>query len=209
MTRPLSDFLLRAHEFDSRTQNLHNRFLNPAEYKVAAVLLAVIKKDHQWQILFTRRSGSLRRHTGQISLAGGRYEPQDIDLTQTALRETHEEVGILPQAWQTFPALPPHYTLSGYEVHPIPALCTDNPRIQTNPDEVAEVFYVPFDFAMNLRHYEMRALQHQGKTIAMPTLPFQHYDIWGLTAVILYGLAERYRQYCDAVPKHTFRRPET
>ncbi|WP_195714690.1 MULTISPECIES: CoA pyrophosphatase [Neisseria] len=199
MTRPLSDFLLRAHEFDSSTQNLRNRFLNPAECKVAAVLLAVVKKDEQWQILFTRRSGSLRHHTGQIALAGGRYEPQDLNLTQTALRETHEEVGILPQTWQTFPSLPPHYTPSGYEVHPIPALSNENPHIETNPDEVAEVFYVPFDFVMNLQHYEMRPLQHQGKTIAMPTLPFQHYDIWGLTAVILYGLAERYQQYCKAI----------
>lgn len=199
MNRPLSDFLLRAHEFDSSTQNLRNRFLNPAQCKVAAVLLAVVKKDEQWQILFTRRSGSLRHHTGQIALAGGRYEPQDFNLTQTALRETREEVGILPQTWQTFPALSPHYTPSGYEVHPIPALSTGNPNIQTNPDEVAEVFYVPFDFVMNLQHYEMRPLQHQGKTIAMPTLPFQHYDIWGLTAVILYGLAERYQQYCKAV----------
>ena len=199
MNRPLSDFLLRAHEFDSSTQNLRNRFLNPAQCKVAAVLLAVVKKDEQWQILFTRRSGSLRHHTGQIALAGGRYEPQDFNLTQTALRETREEVGILPQTWQTFPALSPHYTPSGYEVHPIPALSTGNPNIQTNPDEVAEVFYVPFDFVMNLQHYEMRPLQHQGKTIAMPTLLFQHYDIWGLTAVILYGLAERYQQYCKAI----------
>lgn len=199
MNLPPADFLLRAHEFDSRTQNLRNLFLNPAECKVAAVLLAVVKKDRQWQILFTRRSGSLRHHNGQISLAGGGYEPQDLDLTRTALRETHEEVGIPPQAWQTFPVLPPHYTPSGYEVHPVPALCTDSPPIRINPDEVAEVFYVPFDFAMNLQHYQMRPLQYQGKTTAMPALPFQHYDIWGLTAVILYGLAERYQQYCGAV----------
>lgn len=199
MTRPLTGFLSRAHKFNSRTQNLRNLFITPAEYKVAAVLLAVVNKDRQWQILFTRRSGSLRHHNGQISLAGGGHEPQDLDLTQTALRETHEEVGIPPQTWQTFPVLPPYYTPSGYEVYPIPALCTDNPCIQINPDEVAEVFYVPFDFAMNLQHYQMCPLQYQGKIIAMPTLPFQHYNIWGLTAVILYGLAERYRQYCKAV----------
>ncbi|WP_416190836.1 NUDIX hydrolase [Neisseria sp. CCUG12390] len=195
MNPSLSDFLLRAHEFDSRTQNLRNRFINPAEFKVAAVLLAVVKKDRQWQVLFTRRSGLLKHHTGQISLAGGRREPQDTDLTQTALRETHEEVGIPPQTWQTFPALPPHYTPSGYEVHPVPALCTASPAIRINPDEVDEVFYVPFDFIMNLGHYEMRELQYQGRTICTPALPFQHYDIWGLTALILYGLAERYRQY--------------
>ncbi|WP_425437528.1 NUDIX domain-containing protein [Neisseria iguanae] len=85
-----------------------------------AVLLAVVEKDHQWQILFTCRSGSLRHHTGQIVLAGGCHEPQDLDLTQTALRKTHKEAGILPQTWQTFPALPPHCTPSGYEVHPFP-----------------------------------------------------------------------------------------
>ena len=61
------------------------------------------------------------------------------------------------------------------------------------------LIYVPFDFVMNLQHYEMRPLQYQGQTIATPTLPFQHYDIWGLTAMILYGLAERYQQYCEAI----------
>ncbi|PSJ79229.1 hypothetical protein [Neisseria iguanae] len=60
---------------------------------------------------------------------------------------------------------------------PIPTLCTGNPSIQINPDEVAEVFYVPFDFAMNLKYYKMRELQYQGKAIAMPTLYFPHYKI--------------------------------
>lgn len=197
--RFLADFLQHAHLYGSRTQALRNSLFPESAYKTAAVLLALVPKDGQWQIMLTRRSAALRHHTGQIALAGGRREAQDADLTQTALRETLEETGIATQLWQTFPVLPPHYTPSGYEVHPVPALCTGFPEIRANPDEVAEVFFVPFDFAVNPANYRTRSFTHQGRTAETPALPFRHYDIWGLTAVILYGLAERYRQYVQAV----------
>ena len=67
-----------------------------------------------------------------------------------------------------------------------------------NPDEVAEIFYLPLDFALNLQNYSYRHLHHNNQTLALPALLFQRYDIWGLTALILYGLAERYQQYCQA-----------
>lgn len=189
-------FLSQAGQFDSPARHLRNRLIQPANYKTAAVLLAIVRHREQWQILLTRRSDALRHHTGQIAFAGGRQDPDDPSLTHTALRETAEEVGILAQYWQTFPVLPPHYSPSGYQVYPVPALCLEDPIIQTNPDEVAEVFYLPFDFAMNLHHYRPRKVHHNGQTFSTPALPYLHYDIWGLTAIILYGLAERYQQYC-------------
>jgi MutT/NUDIX family protein len=45
-------------------------------------------------------------------------------------------------------------------------------------------------------NYGSRSFIYESNMIATPVLPYLHYDIWGLTALILYGLAERYQYYC-------------
>ncbi|ASK28141.1 coenzyme A pyrophosphatase [Neisseria chenwenguii] len=201
MTRDhLTDFLSHAAALPSPTQILRNRLFEQPHFKKAAVLLAVVPQsgrpsENEWGILLTRRSANLQHHAGQISLAGGGFEPQDADLTQTALRETEEETGIPARLWQTFLALPAGFTPSGYEVHTIPALCRNVPEIRTNPDEVAEAFFLPLPLALNPENYQTRRFKHNGQSMETPVLPYLHHDIWGLTAVILYGLAERYAAY--------------
>ena len=49
-------------------------------------------------VVFTRRRDDLKRHAGEISFPGGRRDPEDTDLTATALREAHEEIGLPPAA---------------------------------------------------------------------------------------------------------------
>ncbi|MCF7529445.1 NUDIX hydrolase [Neisseria lisongii] len=196
----LSDFLIKAADYASPTQLARNGILDIENrwFKQAAVLLACVYHQQQWQIVLTRRSASLRHHGGQIALAGGGREGRDVSLTATALRETAEEIGIAAHEWQTFPVLPPDYTPSGYEVYAVPALCRRSPKIEVNAAEVAEVFYLPLALALNPENYRSRVLNYNGKSIDSPVLPYRDYDIWGLTAVILYGLAERYRAYCAA-----------
>lgn len=191
----LVDFFGQAFRYASIAQEERNRFVRQ-EGKTAAVLLAVVRREGQWQIVLTRRADTLRHHTGQIAFAGGRSDEGDKDFIVTALRETEEETGIAPHFWQVFPPLPPYYTPSGYEVHPVLALCPENPPTCVNSGEVAEIFYLPLDFALDMDNYGSRSFIYEGNMIATPVLPYLHYDIWGLTALILYGLAERYQYYC-------------
>ena len=51
--------------------------------------------------VFTKRRDDLKRHAGEISFPGGRRDPEDADLTATALREAHEEIGLPPEAVET------------------------------------------------------------------------------------------------------------
>ena len=175
-----------------------NQLVIPKTVKEAAVLVGIVLHEGAWQILLTKRAETLRQHTGQIAFAGGRKDVQDDSLTATALREAYEETAIPIATWQTFAPLPFYDTPSGYRVTPVPAVCTQPVNPKANPDEVAEIFYLPLDFALNLQNYTFRQLHHNNQTLALPALPFRHYDIWGLTAIILYGLAERYQQYCQA-----------
>jgi hypothetical protein len=197
-TDHLTHFLTQASRFSSRMQAERNQLVTAQTAKEAAVLVGIVLHEGAWQILLTKRAETLRQHTGQIAFAGGRKDAQDDSLTATALREADEETAIPITAWQTFAPLPFYDTPSGYRVTPVPAVCTQPVNPKANPDEVAKIFYLPLDFALNLQNYTFRQLHHNNQTLALPTLPFRHYDIWGLTAIILYGLAERYQQYCQA-----------
>ena len=191
----LAEFLTRAALYPCQEEQLRNQIFAADGYTEAAVLLPVVFHERQWQIILTKRSAGLRRHTGQISFAGGKKEPQDETPVRTALREAEEEIGTRATIWQTFPVLPPHYSPSGYEVRPVPALNAGSPPLSANPDEVAEIIYLPLETALDLQNYRPRPLQYRGRTINPPALPYLHHDIWGLTAMILYGLAERYRYH--------------
>lgn len=197
-TDHLTHFLTQASRFSSRMQAERNQLVTAQTAKEAAVLVGIVLHEGAWQILLTKRAETLRQHTGQIAFAGGRKDAQDDSLTATALREADEETAIPITAWQTFAPLPFYDTPSGYRVTPVPAVCTQPVNPKANPDEVAKIFYLPLDFALNLQNYTFRQLHHNNQTLALPTLPSRHYDIWGLTAIILYGLAERYQQYCQA-----------
>ena len=197
-TDHLTHFLTQASHFSSRMQAERNQLVTAQTVKEAAVLVGIALREGAWQILLTKRAETLRQHTGQIAFAGGRKDAQDDSLTATALREAYEETAIPIAAWQTFAPLPFYDTPSGYRVTPVPAVCTQPVNPKANPDEVAEIFYLPLDFALTLQNYTFRQLHHNNQTLALPALLFQRYDIWGLTALILYGLAERYQQYYQA-----------
>ena len=197
-TDQLIHFLTQASRFSSRMQAERTQLVTAHTVKEAAVLVGIVLHERMWQILLTKRAETLRQHTGQIAFAGGRKDAQDNSLTATALREAYEETAIPITVWQTFAPLPFYDTPSGYRVTPVPAICTQPVTPKANPDEVAEIFYLPLDFALNLQNYTFRQLHHNNQILALPTLPFRRYDIWGLTALILYGLAERYQQDCQA-----------
>lgn len=194
-TEQLIHFLQHANAIEDPLQPARNALFQSSASRNAAVLLPIFKEETEWKILLTRRTSSLRRHSGEIALPGGKQDPDDADLTATATRETWEETGIPPSHWQTFPPLSPYYTPSGYSVHPVPALSARPPHTSPNPEEVDEIFDIPLKQVLNLHAYGKQPLTYQAQHLEMPVLVYRHHKIWGLTAMILHGLAERYRQY--------------
>lgn len=164
-------------------------------FQSAAVLLPVVMHQEQWQILMTKRADTLRHHTGQVAFPGGKQDPRDNSPTDTALREAYEEIGTPPTIWQTFNSTPPCYTPSGYAVHTIPALCPQTPLLKLNTSEVAEAFYIPLSIVLNRSSYVQQTFCHHNRTIETPALRYRHYDIWGLTAGILYTMAQIFAQH--------------
>src|SRR5690606_31593888 len=62
----------------------------------AAVLLGLVERDDDLNLLLTRRNDRLCLHAGQVSLPGGRVDPEDAGVLDAALREAGEEIGLAP-----------------------------------------------------------------------------------------------------------------
>ena len=83
------------------------------------MLIALLPSPQGLRVLLTRRPESMKDHPGQISFPGGRAEPQDASVHQTALREAAEEVGLSPQSVVILAQLPDYLTVTGFRVSPV------------------------------------------------------------------------------------------
>ena len=159
--------------------------------RAAAVLVPVIERADGLSILFTMRTEHLAQHAGQISFPGGGVDPGDHDAVATALRETQEEVGVDPAQIRPFGYLDCLETVSGFCVTPVVAALYPNYRATPNPNEVAEVFEVPFAFFLDPASLRRRRVDYRGRPRDIFEFPYQGKNIWGATAAILLSLVRR------------------
>jgi 8-oxo-dGTP pyrophosphatase MutT (NUDIX family) len=165
--------------------------LKPEELTPASVLIGLVERPAGVTVLLTRRADTLRRHTGQVALPGGRRDPGETAL-QTALREAHEEVGLEPRFVAPVGLSTPYQTGTGYLITPVVGFVREGFSLSANPDEVADIFETPFAFLMDLANYEEheRELPTGEKRRFYATTHDDRY-IWGATAGILRALHER------------------
>jgi 8-oxo-dGTP pyrophosphatase MutT (NUDIX family) len=151
----------------------------------AAVLIPVIERPAGATIILTRRTDHLTSHAGQISLPGGKIDPDDDGAVGAALREAEEEIGLDPRFVETLGVLPTYLTGSGYRVAPVVALVGQEAQLVPNPDEVADVFEVPLAFLMNDANHLRQSRVFAGKPRYFYAMPYGERYIWGVTAGIL------------------------
>lgn len=158
----------------------------------AAVLVAVSVAGGAPRVLLTKRASHLKHHPGQIALPGGKVDAGDGGPEAAALREAHEEVGLPCAAVTILGRLPGHETVTGYAVVPILACITVPFDPVPEAGEVAEVFDVPLDHVTRAAAYRVESRRWRGQKRHYFALPFGPYYIWGATARVLRGLAERW-----------------
>lgn len=157
----------------------------------AAVLLPFLAREEDVTLVLTRRSQELPTHKGEIALPGGKMAKADKSVIETALRETHEEIGIGPEQIAIQGQLSPHQTGTGFLITPITALVTPPYHFQKQVSEVEEIFEVPLTHICDLNNYHQQSAWFAGKKREFWVLPYKNYKIWGATAAILIDLAER------------------
>jgi 8-oxo-dGTP pyrophosphatase MutT (NUDIX family) len=156
----------------------------------AAVLVPLyLDADERLHAVFTRRRHDLRRHAGEISFPGGRRDEGE-SLTETALREAHEEIGLPPGDVRLLGALPPTPTfVTNYAIYPFVGLIEQGFAWVVAHAEVDEVLELPLDEL--LAGYGERQLTRRGITFRTPTYEAGGHMIWGATARILGELLAR------------------
>ncbi len=163
----------------------------------AAVLVALILREHGLNVLLTRRTDHLREHAGQISFPGGRTEPSDGGAAATALREAQEEVGLDAGCVEVIGCLPDYTTVTNFVVTPVVALVRPDVQLTLDPFEVAEAFEVPLHFLMNPAHHRWHRIELAGEARLFLSMPWsttdtagaaREYFIWGATAAMLRNL---------------------
>ncbi len=159
----------------------------------AAVLIGLVSRPNGIHVLLTKRAAHLRHHPNQVSFPGGKQDPQDPNLYHTALRETHEEIGILAEQVELIGALPSLETISRFHVTPYLAWVSCHYTPMINQNEVAELFEVPLSVLLEPTNYFQYPIKtrHYSRQI---TATFQSsHLIWGVTAQILQQLQQHLR----------------
>lgn len=160
------------------------------ELTPAAVLIPVFEREVGLTVLLTERSAALRHHAGQIAFPGGRMEAHDADVAMTALRETHEEVGIDPGQVAVAGYLRPMPTITGFAVTPVIGVVEPTAPITIDRTEVQEAFEVPLDFLLDAGNERKGQREYQGRRIPVLEFRYERFRIWGATAHMLLELRE-------------------
>ena len=172
--------------------------LNPAiraplarPLRAASVLVGVWLRPEGVRLILTKRASHLKHHPGQIAFPGGKLDEGDSGPEAAALREAHEEIGLPAAQVHVLGHLPAHETVTGFSVTPILALVHGEFHPIPEAGEVEEAFTVPLSHVLDRDRYVIEGRIWQGQPRRYYAVPYGPYYIWGATARILRGLAER------------------
>jgi 8-oxo-dGTP pyrophosphatase MutT (NUDIX family) len=159
--------------------------------RAAAVLCAVVPRADGLRVVLTQRPETMRQHAGQIAFPGGKVDPTDASPLAAALREAREEVGLTHDLVDVIGPIDPYETRTGFAITPFVALVSPRFRPMPCEREVAAVFEAPLDHLMDFAAHERHTRVFHGTERHFWAIPWQDWFIWGATAGMLRGLAER------------------
>jgi 8-oxo-dGTP pyrophosphatase MutT (NUDIX family) len=198
LRRPVADDLaLREQLMPRDAEGQAARPLDPppgVEPRNGAVLVLLYPDGCDIFLPLTVRTGSLRHHSGEVSLPGGGFDPADGSLERTALREASEEIGVRPAAVEVVAELAPVWIpVSNFRIVPFVGRATSRPVFFPAPDEVAAIVEAPLGTLLDpaIIHSEVRDIR--GRLLRVPYFAIEHHKVWGATALVLAQLVARLR----------------
>ena len=168
------------------TRNLaafERRELSADRLRHAAVGVVVLSDEtNRACFILTRRLDTLRRHSGQWALPGGRLEANET-AESAALREIHEEVGLNLPAQAVLGRLDDFISRSGHLISPFVLWAGDDAILSVSPDEVDAAYRVPLAELDRPGGLSMEPLLHF-------SLPSLHSTVHAPTAAMIYQFRE-------------------
>ncbi|WNC69864.1 CoA pyrophosphatase [Thalassotalea nanhaiensis] len=168
--------------------DIESGYQHTGNLKHASVLIPLVQTKLGIEVILTKRAKHLKHHPGQISFPGGKVEARDINLTDTALREAEEEIGLYRKDVDIVGQLNDYHTITGFRITPIIGFIPQNYPFKIDQNEVEEIFSVPFPHFTNEKNHLNYQLKRQGVEHNIYFMPYLNYNIWGATAAILKDL---------------------
>ena len=182
---------------ENRIEELRDLKVNRKNAKKAGVMaLFYPDQDDRTHLLLILRKTYKGVHSNQVAFPGGKAELEDVDLRQTALRETQEEVGVHTNDIQVIKSLSTIYIPpSNFEVQPFMGLYHDPKPFVLQEDEVENLVEVALtDFLDDALVFDQNLDTSYGKNISVPAFKLNGYTVWGATAMMLSEIKELLRQ---------------
>ena len=152
----------------------------------AAVLVLLHGDANHPEIVLTQRAMHLNNHAGEVAFPGGMWDQSDSHLLDTALRETHEEIGLHPSMVRPIAMLPvASPKRRNLSVTPFVGVADAELKLAAEPSEIASIFSAPVREFLAPDNYQYFQITNAGDSLSFPYLPYKGYKIWGFTLKVL------------------------
>jgi 8-oxo-dGTP pyrophosphatase MutT (NUDIX family) len=159
--------------------------------KAAVMMLFYPKNDIVHLVLIVRNTYP-GVHSSQIAFPGGKVEITDINLQETALRETHEEIGIAPNTVKVIRAFSEIYIPpSNFLVYPFLGISENELQFKLQIDEVAGIIEMPLSALLDDSIIVSKIIDASyAKAMEVPAFQIDEHIVWGATAMMLSELKD-------------------
>lgn len=175
-----------------RIESMKNLKLETKNPKTAAVMMLFYPKNGKTHLVLIVRNSYQGVHSAQIAFPGGKYEPRDQTFENTALRETHEEIGIHPdniKIMRSFTRL--YIQPSNFMVYPFLGICKEEIIFIPDTNEVAGIIELPLSVFLGDDILASVSLSTSyADNIVVPAFKIEDHIVWGATAMMLSELKE-------------------
>jgi 8-oxo-dGTP pyrophosphatase MutT (NUDIX family) len=156
-------------------------------HHASAVMLLLYDAGGVEHVVLQVRGARVEHHAGEISFPGGRLDPGDASLLHTALRETHEEIGVAPHELEVFGQLDDTIVLSSnHLMRPYVGAFTGTPReFAMQASEVHSLLHVPLEHLRTPDAHGEFVVDRRGEPALMPAYRYGDHMIWGATYRVL------------------------
>ena len=175
-----------------RLEALKNINLETKNPRIAAVMMLLYPKKDKTHLVLIVRNAYNGVHSSQIAFPGGKYENTDLDFRETALRETHEEIGVAPEKIDVIKDFTPMYIPpSNFLVHPFLGISDEELSFYPDIREVAAIIELPLSvFLSDEIIIEATLSTSYANDVLVPAFNIQNHIVWGATAMILSELRD-------------------
>jgi len=183
----LEKYKILENRIKNRTSD--NKILETKEFMVAAVSILIEKDNPDFPIYMIKRANE-GRHALEWAFPGGKTEKIDKDLSDTASRETNEEIGVDLNAFSLWGELDPVTTLgTGWIIQPYVGEIKKNSYIKKNDDEVEEIAKIPLFKLIEEINNRYVSFTRNGKRIDSQAYAYEDKLIWGASARMINQLS--------------------